>query len=419
MAAPLGGVVFDLDGTLILSHHDFARMRRAIVESASRYGVPAASIARAETVGTSETMAAAHEALAAIDPSGATTARFDRECAERVDAIEREAVERSTPRPGALDLLTSLGKAHLTLGLFTRSSEAFCEEVLVRLGWQELFAHRRTRSASGPAKPSPEALRRLLEEMRLLPEETVYVGDHPEDARCASALGVAFCAVLPAPGEPAPFGVRDFAELGAAAVVATLSEVVAVPRIAERLARAPSATPEAARPSRPSGIPVDGPCTLRRARDTDIPGLLSCLRAAFEPFRAQYTPAAWTDTTLTESSAGDRLRTMRVWVAVDARGKVRGTVSWGTESTTRGHLRGMAVEPGSQGSGLAQRLLDRALEEAGAEGIRTVTLETTEPLGRARGFYRRNGFRRTGAVRDYYGMPLWEFAREIEPGTPP
>ncbi len=36
---PLLGIVFDLDGTLVLSHHDFGRMRAEVIRTAEHYGV--------------------------------------------------------------------------------------------------------------------------------------------------------------------------------------------------------------------------------------------------------------------------------------------------------------------------------------------------------------------------------------------
>ena len=63
---------------------------------------------------------------------------------------------------------------------------------------------------------------------------------------------------------------------------------------------------------------------------------------------------------------------------------------------------------------MAQRLLDAALADLRACGCARVTLDTTEPLRRAIRFYERNGFRPTGAVGDFFGMPLFEYARALD-----
>ncbi len=152
---------------------------------------------------------------------------------------------------------------------------------------------------------------------------------------------------------------------------------------------------------------------LRRAGASDLPSIRECLRGAFEPFRSEYTAAAFEATVLTSETARQRLAEMLIWVALDAGGVVRGTLSWAPTEPHTGHLRGMAVDPLWQGSGVAQALLDRVLEEMETVGVTRVTLRTAPPLRRAARFYERNGFRPTGAVADLHGVPVREFARTL------
>ena len=46
-----------------------------------------------------------------------------------------------------------------------------------------------------PRKPDPAGLIRLMKKLGVSPEETVYLGDSPEDARTAQNAGVDFVAV--------------------------------------------------------------------------------------------------------------------------------------------------------------------------------------------------------------------------------
>jgi GNAT superfamily N-acetyltransferase len=152
--------------------------------------------------------------------------------------------------------------------------------------------------------------------------------------------------------------------------------------------------------------------TVRRAQAGDAPAILRCLATAFEPFRAQYTPEGFRDTTLTKETVQDRLRTMTLFVAVDSAGEVVGTVG-GSVHSVAGHIRGMAVLPEWQGTGVAALLL-RTIEDAlRAQGCRRVTLDTTAPLERAIGFYERQGYRASGKVGDFFGMPLYEYVKEL------
>ena len=63
---------------------------------------------------------------------------------------------------------------------------------------------------------------------------------------------------------------------------------------------------------------------IRPARTEDVAAILKCLRAAFEPYRSQYTPQAWLDTVPTPDRLLHRLTSMTVLVAVSAEGNIVG-----------------------------------------------------------------------------------------------
>ena len=151
---------------------------------------------------------------------------------------------------------------------------------------------------------------------------------------------------------------------------------------------------------------------IRRATAADAQGILECLRLAFEPYRQRYTPAGYADTVLGPATIHDRLAAMTVFVAIDGSAIV-GTIGCHAGAGGEGHIRGMAVRPSWQGTGVAQRLLDAALADLSARGCVRVTLDTTEPLRRAIRFYEGNGFRPTGIVGDFFGMPLFEYVRAL------
>lgn len=152
---------------------------------------------------------------------------------------------------------------------------------------------------------------------------------------------------------------------------------------------------------------------IRRASVDDLGGVVDCLHSAFAPFESVYTPEAYADTTLSLSTVHERFATMQILVAIDADSAVVGTISLEKESDDWGHVRGMAVLPAWQGTGVASQLLATAEDELRASGCTSVRLETTEPLQRAMRFYERNGFHRTGSVTDFFGMPLLEYAKHL------
>jgi ribosomal protein S18 acetylase RimI-like enzyme len=153
--------------------------------------------------------------------------------------------------------------------------------------------------------------------------------------------------------------------------------------------------------------------TIQHATALHTCGILECLRSAFEPYRSDYTPAAYEDTVLPPESLSRRLQEMTVLVAITHSGSVVGTLAYKLEEYGDAHLRGMAVRRECQGSGIAEKLLAHAQAEIVEGNCSRITLNTTEPLVRAMSFYERHGFRRTGRICDFFGMPLIEYAKEL------
>jgi GNAT superfamily N-acetyltransferase len=161
--------------------------------------------------------------------------------------------------------------------------------------------------------------------------------------------------------------------------------------------------------------PLKQSFAIRKATLADCAAILECLLTAFAPYRESYTPEAFLDTVLTTDTFRNRLSEMSVLVATSTSGEVVGTVAYKILLGGEGHLRGMAVLPEWHGSGLSTSLLAAAEDELGKAGCKTITLDTTEPLHRAIRFYEQNGYRPTGKVEYFFGMPLIEFSKPIVP----
>ena len=154
--------------------------------------------------------------------------------------------------------------------------------------------------------------------------------------------------------------------------------------------------------------------TIRPAVEADAPAVLNCLSQAFAEYRNNYTEEGFLDTVLTPETLKHRMRHMAIFVAVrEGDGMVVGTVACGLATPREGHLRGMAVLPDCQGSGVAERLLERAETELRTGKCLHVTLDTTAPLQRAIRFYERHGYQPSGKVGDFFGMPLYEYVKDL------
>ena len=151
--------------------------------------------------------------------------------------------------------------------------------------------------------------------------------------------------------------------------------------------------------------------SVRRATSADAAAILQCLSVAFAPYRDRYTAAAYADTVLSSETIRERMASMALFVAVTDNGEIVGTIGCQVISPVEGHLRGMAVLPAWQGCGIAAGLLVAAESDLRNQHCARITLDTTEPLEPAMRFYEKHGYRRSGKVMDFFGMPLFEYVK--------
>jgi phosphoglycolate phosphatase-like HAD superfamily hydrolase len=220
---PALGIVFDLDGTLVDSQHDFPRLRKTVVRLAEKYGVPPGRLSITETVNRllRDATAILHQQNL---PEGQIF-RFENEVNESIDAIEMEALPRTKATPNAGPVLKALSDHGFRLGLLTRSSDHFARSALLKTGLAAYFPFLRSRSSPGPVKPSPEALRLLLGTMGVPPDRAVLVGDQLLDCECAVAARVKFYGVMLPSHDPLYVDIERFKAGGATAVARDLTDL--------------------------------------------------------------------------------------------------------------------------------------------------------------------------------------------------
>jgi GNAT superfamily N-acetyltransferase len=160
-----------------------------------------------------------------------------------------------------------------------------------------------------------------------------------------------------------------------------------------------------------SGRVLHASWEIRRADQDDARAILECLDSAFARYCDQYTPEAFADTVMSADSLPRRMREMCLFVACSS-GEVVGTIGCSASGAV-GHLRGMAVLPRWQGTGVAAALLEAAERELRDSQCTRVTLDTTEPLTRAIRFYQVHGFAASGRVTDFFGMRLYEYSKSL------
>ncbi len=138
------------------------------------------------------------------------------------------------------------------------------------------------------------------------------------------------------------------------------------------------------------------------------------LYSAFEPFLPYYTIGAFESTVAAEKVIQQRIESKEYTVyAAHWLDDLAGTVT--TKMADNGDLwfMSMAVLPAFSGKGIATALLQQIEAEAKARHCSRIILETYEPLTQAVKLYERGGYQATGKKRDYFGIDIFEMAKQV------
>jgi HAD superfamily hydrolase (TIGR01549 family) len=189
---PFKAVLFDLDGTLIISTIDFMKFRSKLLDYLSGKGANMGDYSMGETT---VTMIARFEQE--MKEKGASMEAVD-SCLDEIDAflndIELEKIEGTKAYPGAKELLSLLIENGIKIGILTRGSPEYSKKALEisgLSGYVDAVVSRDRRSGIAP-KPSAESAIALAQKLGVGLEETVMVGDFSIDFICAANSGIRF-----------------------------------------------------------------------------------------------------------------------------------------------------------------------------------------------------------------------------------
>jgi HAD superfamily hydrolase (TIGR01509 family) len=157
--------IFDMDGTLTLSIHDFDGIKRVL-------GLPIDQ-----------------PILEALNHLPAAQAA---ELNQQLDALELDIAHRATAQIGARELLTKLRSRGDQIGILTRNTKPNAQVTLAASGLAEFFPSELILSRHCcPPKPSPEGILQLLSGWNALPDRSVMVGDYVFDLEAGRRAGSA------------------------------------------------------------------------------------------------------------------------------------------------------------------------------------------------------------------------------------
>jgi HAD superfamily hydrolase (TIGR01509 family) len=157
--------IFDMDGTLTISIHDFDGIKRIL-------GLP---IDR--------------PILEALNDLPADQAA---QLHQQLDALELDIAHQATAQVGARELLTKLRSRGDRIGILTRNSKPNAQATLSACGLAEFFPAALILSRHCcPPKPNPDGIWQLLSGWKASPDRSVMVGDYLFDLEAGRRAGSA------------------------------------------------------------------------------------------------------------------------------------------------------------------------------------------------------------------------------------
>lgn len=186
--------IFDWDGTIVYFKIDIISARSDTIEILKKYGVPATILSLDQPI--LKMIEKAIPYIYSQDDSNSKIMRMLKDVDEAVEKYEVEAANKTSLIPGAVELLQKLKNIGFKLGVFTLNKNFVVTSLLDRLGIQSLFDVVVARDDTTRPKPDPEHLHKTLSLLGVKAEETIVVGDHPNDIISAKSVGAKSIGVL-------------------------------------------------------------------------------------------------------------------------------------------------------------------------------------------------------------------------------
>ena len=187
-------VIFDLDDTLVESTVNYAKFKRLVIDRIASHGEDRGKYSQNETI---VSILSRYEN--AIKGRGTPKKDIADRLAELdriMDEVELERAEETVAIKGAAEVLDMLRRSGVKVGILTRGCKEYATAALRATSMLDMVDELECRNSDTKAKPDPESYLKLVERLGVGKDETIFVGDHPIDAQCASNAKVRFVGVL-------------------------------------------------------------------------------------------------------------------------------------------------------------------------------------------------------------------------------
>jgi phosphoglycolate phosphatase-like HAD superfamily hydrolase len=188
-------VVFDMDGTLLDTKVDYAKMSNIVFDEMVKLGVPETAINRSEGYRFN-----VESGLNYMSENGMANRipMIYLNISKIARNVEMENVEQAKPFPGTVELLTQLHAKGIKIGVLTRGCREYCETAIGKVCGLMKFVDGIVARDDYPeteAKPSPLAMMHIASRLSVTTDEILYLGDHKFDWQCAAASAAGFVGV--------------------------------------------------------------------------------------------------------------------------------------------------------------------------------------------------------------------------------
>jgi len=218
---PLEAVIFDLDGTLVRSRHDYREMSRRVEAIFRNAGVRDSELGQPRRVW--QIIRRGEEGLNELGLSETERKRVHTQITEALNAVELLALDSVELIPGALEVLQSIRERGLRIGVATRAGSPYAEKCLEITGLADYVDAHLARDEVEHPKPDPRHLLLVVEALGVSPENVIYVGDTTTDLSTAVAAGIVFIGFA-----ASEEWVKRMKEAGCDVFVSDLREVVEI-----------------------------------------------------------------------------------------------------------------------------------------------------------------------------------------------
>jgi len=198
MPGPIGGVIFDLDGTLLNTLDDLASVMNGIL---LRHGFQQHPVSSYRYFVGDGLEMLVKRALRGVSTDSAVIARCQEEF---ISESEKHSGGFTVPYPGVAELLEDLSDRRIALTVLSNKPHELTVNT-VRLYFSGTPFVAIVGDGIFPRKPSPDAALYLASVMGIEPRECLYMGDTGTDMKTATDAGMPSVGVL--------WGFRDEVEL--------------------------------------------------------------------------------------------------------------------------------------------------------------------------------------------------------------